>query len=107
MEFVSVYERSPDIEAIFEYNGVRKRNVYDGFNPVHMLPNGYLTSGLHRYLNAEVIQSDGVAIGTITFVTPDSYPNCLKIGSVIPIYDFPNIIGYATVTKILNPILNQ
>ena len=57
-------------------------------------------------MNASAIPPYGVAKGTITFITPESYPNCLKIGSVIPIYDFPNIIGYATVTKLLNPILS-
>lgn len=101
----SIYERSPDVEVVFEFNGTRKRKIYDGFRPVHKLPNGYLTSGLHHYFDVDEINSNESINGTITFVSPEYYPNCLNVGSVIAIYDFPNIIGHATVTKILNPTL--
>lgn len=91
----------------FRFVGVRKRDIYNGFRAIHLLPNNYFSSGLHRYFGAEVIKPDETVSGTITFVTPEAYPKCLKVGTVIPIYDPPNVIGYATVKKILNPILGS
>lgn len=100
----NIYERTPDVEVVFEFNGTRTRKIYDGFRPLHML-NNQLTSGLHHYFGTDEIEPDGSVSGTITFISPEDYPNCLSVGSVIAIYDLPNIIGHATVTKILNPIL--
>ena len=105
-EKLNILERSPDIAVEFRFIGVRKRNIYDGFRAIHLLPNNYFTSGLHRYLGTDVIKPDGIVSGWITFITPEAYPKSLKIGTVIPIYDPPNvIIGYATVKQIFNPIL--
>lgn len=40
--------------------------------------------------------------GTITFISPESYPACLWIGKRITMYEGKNIVGYVTITKIFN-----
>lgn len=95
----------PDVEVFFEFNGLREKHIYDGFRPVHLLSDQIYTSGVHHYFGTESIPSNGSVRGTITFITPEAYAHCLSIGSVIPIYDLPNIIGHATVIQIFNPIL--
>ena len=87
-----------DIEALFYYFDNRK--VIDGFRPAHLI-NDYLTTGLHHYY----CNDDTLIKGSITFITPEAYPNSLSIGKAIEMYDGSNKIGYAIVIKILNPIL--
>ena len=46
-----VLEREPDIEAVFEFCGVRKAPASDGYRPGHLIKEGYITSGVHHYYN--------------------------------------------------------
>ena len=45
------------------------------------------------------------AKGTITFLSPEAYPHCLWIGKKINIQEGARVVGYATITKIFNPLL--
>ena len=103
---VSVMDRFPDVEAIFEFNGTRSNPVYDGYRPAHLVTDNYLTTGVHHYYNVESVPSDGTAKGTITFITPEAYPHCLRVGKKIRIQEGGRIIGYATITDIYNPLLS-
>lgn len=93
----------PDVEAYFEFN--RRRNVKDGYRPAHLIKDNYLTTGLHKYLKEQSV--DGKLIGTITFITPEEYPACLWIGKKIEMYEGSKLIGYATITKIYNLLLEK
>lgn len=94
----------PDVEAIFEFTYDRKQNLYEGYRPAHQICTDYLTTGLHSYYNLEN-HTDGELKGTITFISPESYPACLWIGKRIAMYEGGKIVGYAIITRIFNSVL--
>lgn len=96
----------PDVEAIFEFVGYRKRNLYQGYRPAHLIDKDYLTTGVHSYYNLDE-DPDTEIKGTITFVSPKDYPASLWVGRKIPMYEGENIVGYATITDIFNPVLDK
>lgn len=111
---MNIIEKSivdPDIKAVFEFNGVRQRNIFDGIRPIHALivdGKRYLTTGIHRYFDKKEVLPNETVQGTITFISPEAYPHCLDIGDKIDIYDGPErVIGTATVTGIMNPLLKK
>ena len=97
--------RSPDVEVIFEFNETRRTPAKDGYRPAHLVTDNYLTTGLHHYYGVESIPPNGTAKGTITFLSPASYPHCLWVGKKIRIQEGDRIVGYATITSIYNPLL--
>ena len=101
----NVMERSPDVEVIFEFNGTRKNPANDGYRPAHLVTDTSLTTGIHHYYGVESVAPNGTAKGTITFLSPESYPHCLWIGKKIRMQEGGRIVGYATVTRIYNPLL--
>ena len=69
----------PDVEAIFEFTGSRKNNIYEGYRPSHLIKDSYLTTGIHNYYNLQ--DENNIELrGTITFISPESYPKSLWIG---------------------------
>lgn len=72
-------EIKADIEVIFEFIGFRKEKVFEGYRPSHLIKEGYLTTGVHNYYNLDNNSSDKIR-GTITFISPEEYPNCLWNG---------------------------
>jgi len=102
---VNILEREPDVEAVFEFNNVRKNPASDGYRPGHLIKENYITTGVHHYYNQSSVPPNGSAIGTITFITPQYYPHCLWEGKKLPIQEGAHIVGYATITKVFNPIL--
>lgn len=46
-------------------------------------------------------------LGTITFITPEAYQNCLWEGKIINIHEGSKIVGYAKVIKIYNDTLKR
>lgn len=102
---LSIFEREPDVEVFFEFNGARSKPAFTGYRPAHLVTDSYLTSGLHRYYDTEAVPADGTAKGTITFITPEAYPHCLWVGKKISIQEGSRVVGCATVLKIFNPLL--
>ena len=98
---------TPDVEAIFEFNGTRKTAVANGYRPAHLVVDNYLTTGVHHYYTVDIVPPNGTAKGTITFLTPEAYPHCLWVGKKINIQEGARIIGHAIITEIYNPLLNQ
>ena len=94
-----------DVEALFRFIDFRKNNVYQGYRPAHMVKEGYLTTGVHSYYNLDNDLNE--LRGTITFISPEDYPACLWIGKEIGMYEGSKLIGYATILKIFNPILEK
>lgn len=103
----TIFEEEPDVEAFFEFNGTRKSPAFDGYRPAHLVNETYLTTGVHHYYDVKQVSPNGTAEGTITFLSPEAYPHCLWIGKKINIQEGARIVGYATITKIFNPILKQ
>lgn len=98
-------ELSPDVEVLFMFNGSRSRLIYNGFRPMHLISENYLTTGIHSYQNRESIDSSESVFGTISFLTPEAYPGSCWPGKQIPIQEGEKLIGYAIVIKVLNPLL--
>lgn len=103
----TIFEVPPDVEVVFEFNGTRKTSVADGYRPSHLVMDNYLTTGVHHYYNVEQVSPNGIANGTITFISPEAYPHCLWVGKRISIQEGARIVGYATITKIFNPLLRK
>ena len=101
----TIFDRAPDAEVIFRFNGTRRTPVRDGYRPAHRIREDYLTTGVHHYYDAEEVAPDGEARGTISFITPEAYPNSLWIGKVLDIQEGERIVGTATIERVLNPIL--
>ena len=94
----------PDVEAVFEFVGNRKDNLYEVYRPAHLIDENYLTTGVHNYYNLKDGTNQTLK-GTITFISPEEYPACLWIGKQIVMYEGASMVGYATVTKVLNSAL--
>ncbi|WP_312476757.1 hypothetical protein [Neobacillus sp.] len=98
-----------DIEAKITFlkadEGGRTSPVYSGYRPAHLVNEDYLTTGVHHYYNKEKVELGETVLGTITFITPDAYPNCLWIGKIISIQEASHIVGYAEITKVFNESL--
>ena len=99
--------RPPDVEVLFEFNLVRKRAVWDGYRPAHLIKEDYLTTGIHHYYEVDFVNPGGTAKGTITFITPEAYPHCLWIGKKINIQEGARVVGHATIIDIYNPLLKK
>ena len=97
----------PDVEVYFVFNDVRKHPAHNGYRPAHLITNNCLTTGVHHYYDVEELAPNSSAKGTITFITPEVYPHCLWIGKTISIQEGEKIIGFATIIKIFNPILER
>ena len=98
-------ELKPDVEAIFHFVGDRKQNIYEGYRPAHLIQEGYLTTGVHSYYDL----GDGTdeLKGTITFITPEHYPNSLWVGKKLDMYEGGTMVGFVIITQIFNPILEN
>lgn len=106
-EALRIFERDPDVEVSFAFNGAGKGAFSYGYRPVHQVTENTLTSGVHYYYDVKEVPPDGKAEGTITFLTPEAYPYCLYAGKVIPIIEGTVTVGEATVKRVLNPILDE
>lgn len=92
-----------DIEVIFHFNDIRK--LFDGYRPSHLIDGTNLTTGVHYYYKTDDLNSE--IKGTIKFIAPEYYPNCLKVGKIIDMYEGSKKIGFIEVLKIFNPILQE
>ena len=43
----------PEVEAIFEFVGYRKNNLYEGYRPAQLIYEHCLTTGVHSYYKLE------------------------------------------------------
>jgi len=107
LDITIIFDEPPDVEVIFEFNGTRRYPAFEGYRPAHLVNETYLTTGVHHYYGVTQVPADGQACGTITFLSPEAYPACLWIGKRINIQEGSMIVGYATITKIFNPILKS
>lgn len=107
MIIIPFEDRLPDVEAEIKFNKTRDRGVISGYRPGHKIMDGYITSGVHNYYFVDKVMPGETAIGTITFITPEEYPNTLWIGKEIDICEGERIVGSALITKIFNPTLRR
>ena len=94
-----------DIEVSFDFIGFRKDYIYEGYRPLHLICPGVLLTGYHHYYNLN--RTIGKLEGAISFIAADLYPESMWVGKKIEMYDNNVLVGRATVSKILNPILES
>ena len=99
--------RPPDIEAVIKNNKPSKNYIRSGYCPAFKVKDDYLTSGLTKFKNCDVIKFDEEALADIWFITPEYYPHCLFVGQKIQFQEGKFIQGYATITKIYNNLLQK
>lgn len=92
-----------DIKAIFKYAKNCKRKIFPGIRPAVKIKSDYLTTCLLTFTETAEPSESFVVLGT--FITPEFYPNSLWVGKIIEAYEGSRLLGYLTVTEILNPIL--
>lgn len=97
--------RPPDIKALIHLNQTRQSPAASGYRPAHRIKDGYLTTGIHQYIDTDELYPGNSCEGTITFLTPEVYPNCLKVGQVIDIQEGARIVGTAEIIEIYNKLL--
>jgi len=91
-----------DIKALITITN--KDCVYTGYRPAHQI-DGYLTTGLHEYIDTDRICNGESKEGFITFISPEAYPHSLKVGDKIPFQEGATVVGYAEVLDVINDIL--
>ena len=92
----------PDVKAKITLTG--REFVCSGYRPAHLL-NGYLTTGLHQYIDCEYLQKGQEIEGTITFISPEYYPHSIKEGMKISFQEGSKITGFAEILEIYNDVL--
>jgi elongation factor Tu len=105
VQIIPFEDRVPDVEAEISFNKIKQRAVTNGYRPGHQIKDGYITTGVHKYYYVDVVMPGETVLGTITFITPEVYPNTLWIGKEIGIYEGGRKVGVALITRIFNPIL--
>lgn len=96
-------QTKPDVEVIFHFTDDKRNKIYEGYRPAHLIIDGYYTTGVHHYYSFD----ERVLKGTINFISPEEYQNSLWVGKKIPIIEGTKTVGYATITAVLNPILDR
>ena len=102
---MNVPDSRSDVEVIIRNKRPSKRNIYSGYRPAFKVKDDYLTTGIIKLIGVDELPYDNEAVAEIWFLTPEVYPNCLKVGQVIQFQEGQDIHGFVTITKIKNKIL--
>jgi translation elongation factor EF-Tu-like GTPase len=102
-------DREPDCLAEMTFlateAGGRAGAAASGYRPAHLVVPGYLTTGVHEYVDRQCVSPGESAAVRIWFITPEVYPHCLWPGRVIAVQEASWVVGSARVTAVLNPLL--
>ena len=93
---------SSDVEVIIRNKRPNKSNICSGYRPAFKVKDDYLTSGIIKLIDLDELAYDSEAMAEIWFISPEVYPNCLKLGQVIQFQEGQIVQGFATITKIKN-----
>ncbi len=102
MEEMAVEFVEPDIRANITLT--REQPVYSGYRPAHLIGE-YLTTGVHKYFNTDMLKCGETIEGTISFISPEYYPHSLKVGMRLTFQEGAKITGYADIIEIYNDLL--
>ena len=104
---MSIQDKRPDVEVVFHFNGVKQSPMISGYRPARRVTEDYLTTGAHHYVDKRVVYPNDTVQGTIAFLSPEAYPHSLWAGKRIVMQEGEKVIGYAVVTRVLNPVLER
>ncbi len=98
---------SADIEVIIKNKRPSKSNICSGYRPAFKVKDDYLTTGIIRLIDTEELAYNNECMAEVWFITPEFYPNCLKVGQIIQFQEGQLIHGFVTITKINNKDLEK
>lgn len=99
-------EREPDFEGIFHLDAGYPGPAGSGvFRPHHAIHENYLTSGIHTYLDRELVHPGESAPVAVHFITPHFYPHCIWEGRDLLVQAGARLVGHLVVTRIINETL--
>ena len=67
---VKILNYQYNVKAII--TNISDRTIISGYRPAHNI-NGYLTTGIHKYIDQDAIGIAESSIGFIAFITPELY----------------------------------
>lgn len=94
-----------DIELLATVEGGRSRPSVSGYRPHHQLREGVLTRGSHEYVGVHEVPPGAIAKARVSLLSRELVDGSLVVGMRIPFSEGRRVVGYATVTSILNPRL--
>ena len=94
----------PDVRARITLT--RKNPVLSGYRPAHNI-GGYLTTGVQRYLHTNEVKCGETVEGTISFITPEAYPNSLTEGMRLVFQEGERETGFADILEVYNDLLKK
>ena len=89
----------------YQYNvkaiitNITDRTIISGYRPAHNI-NGYLTTGIHKYIDKDEIGIAESSIGYIAFITPELYINNISEGDIVDFYEGSKKVGYAKIIEV-------
>lgn len=93
-----------DIKAKIMLTG--REYVKSGYRPAHLIGD-YYTTGLHQYIETEILNKGECVEGYITFISPEYYPKTLEVGDVLDFYEGSKLTGKIQVIEIYNELLKR
>lgn len=100
-------ESNADIEVIIKNNRPSKSNICSGYRPAFKVKDDYLTTGIIKLINCDVLRYGEQSVAEIWFITPELYPFCLEVGQKIQFQEGKLNHGFIIITKINNKMLEK
>lgn len=104
--------RPPDFEAeiyaLRTDEGGRRTPIFTGYRPNHAFGRGDLLDGaLHEYLDTDILHLGHVTRANLWLLCPDALEGHFFAGMRFTVQEGDKVVGYGTVTTILNPRLEK
>lgn len=105
----ALLDRDPDAEIRLQLRatvaGGRKGPIRSGYRPAHRVRPDCLTSGIIDLAGREWLSPGEESLAFVTFVSPEHYPGSLRAGQVLDVQEGSQVVGQATIVRVLNPML--
>lgn len=93
-----------DIKAKLEDLGVRHTPIFSGIRPAIQIKDDYMTTSIVEFEGQ--MEYGKLKDVVVMFISPEYYANSLWIGKKMEVYEGAKVIGYLTVTEIVNAVLD-
>jgi len=97
----------PDFQGEFTNLRATRTAIKTGYRGTLLINEGYLFSGIQRFVNGDIVNYGETVKSDINFVMPESLRASLWIGRVLRVQEGNRIVGKIIVRKIFNTILDR
>jgi hypothetical protein len=97
----------PDFQGDFTNLRQTRTAIKTGYRGTLLINEGYLYSGVQRFVNGDIVNYGETVISDINLIMPESLRASLWIGRVLRVQEGNRIVGKIIVRKIFNPILDR